>query len=93
MGNKSVVAQKESGAHAFGGGKNHDKPQKAEGAHNSSKHEAPAKSDGAHARKDKPLVHSEDVGKTHSGRPLPEETILKDSKIITSARRLAKRNE
>ena len=50
------------------------------------------KESGSHSS-GKPLVHSEEVGKSHSGRPLPEETILKDSKIITSAGRLAKRNE
>jgi hypothetical protein len=50
------------------------------------------KSDGAHDV-GKPITHSEEVGKSHSGRALPEETILKDSKIITSAGRLAKRNE
>jgi hypothetical protein len=41
----------------------------------------------------KPIVPNEEVGKAHSGRPLPEETILKDSNIIASAGRLAKRNE
>jgi hypothetical protein len=54
---------------------------------------ASRKEDGAHTNAKKPLVHSEQVGVTHNGRPLPEETILKDSKIITSAGRLAKRNE
>jgi len=50
------------------------------------------KEDGAHDV-GKPITLSEEVGKSHSGRPLPEETILKDSKIITSVGRLAKRNE
>jgi hypothetical protein len=89
---KTVVAAKEGGAHYFKD-KGHLKSDKKEGAHDPGKHEAPLKIEGAHARKDKPLVHSEEVGVTHNGRPLPEETILKDSKIITSAGRLAKRNE
>jgi len=50
------------------------------------------KEDGAHDV-GKPIVHREEVGKSPSGRQLPEETILKYSKIITSAGRLAKRNE
>ena len=52
---------------------------------------ASRKADGAHGV-GKPLEHSEEVGKFHNGRPLPKETILKDSKIITSSGRLAKRN-
>ena len=52
------------------------------------------KEQGAHSAKAvKTLVHTEQVGVTHNGRPLPQETILKDSKIITSAGRLAQRNE
>jgi hypothetical protein len=90
--NKNAVAAKESGAFHFKD-KGHEKSKHPQGAHDPGKHEAPLKEQGAYARKDKPLVHSEQVGVTHSGRALPDETILKDSKIITSAGRLAKRNE
>jgi hypothetical protein len=90
---KSVEVSKTSGAHAFAGGKNHEKPAHPHGAVDTKKHEQSLKIEGALANAKKPLVHSEQVGVTHSGRALPEETILKDSKIITSAGRPAKRNE
>jgi hypothetical protein len=89
---KVTVAAKEQGAHFFKD-KGHLKPEKKEGPHHTKKHELPMYEQGARANAKKPLVHSEQVGVTHNGRPLPEETILKDSKIITSAGRLAKRNE
>jgi hypothetical protein len=88
---KNTVAAKESGAHQLP--KGHDKPAHSQGAHDTKKHEAALKEQGAHVAKAKPLVHSEQVGVTHSGRALPAETILKDSKVITPAGRLAKRNE
>ena len=90
---KVEKSSKESGAHAFKD-KGHLKSDKKEGAHhNKAKgHELPSKSEGLHDV-GKPITHSEQVGVTHDGRLLPKETILKDSKIITSAGRLAKRNE
>jgi hypothetical protein len=90
---KSENAGKESGAHSFGNKTNYVKPAHQHGPVSTGKHEASAKGEGAHTNNAKPLVHTEQVGVTHNGRPLPEETILKDSKIITSAGRLAKRNE
>jgi hypothetical protein len=90
---KTVVSSKESGAYSFKD-KGHLKPEKSQGPHhNKAKgHELPAHAEGMRDA-GKSVVHSEEVGKTHSGRALPEETILKDSKVITSAGRLAKRNE
>jgi len=49
------------------------------------------KEQGAHSV-GKPIVHTEENGKSHSGRPLPEEeTKLSGAKILGG--RLAKRNE
>jgi hypothetical protein len=93
MSKDKSVAVRESGAHSFNGGKNHDKPAHQHGPVETGKHEKPARESGAHTNTAKPLVHTEQVGVTHSGRPLPEETKLADSKIITSAGRLAKRND
>ena len=90
---KSENAVRESGAHAFGkNNKNHDRPAHQHGPVDTGKHNKPVRESGAHSS-GKSLVHSEEVGVTHNGRPLPAETILKDSKVITSAGRLAKRNE
>jgi hypothetical protein len=90
---KSVASSKESGAHAFGkNNKNHEKPCYAEGAQDRGKHEKPCYSEGGYVNAKKTIVHVEDVAH-HSGRPLPEETKLADSKIITKSGRLAKRNE
>jgi hypothetical protein len=55
-------------------------PQKAEGAHHSSKHEAPSKVEGAHANAKKPLVHAEK--QQHNGRNHPATTKLADSKAL-----------
>jgi hypothetical protein len=90
---KSENALRESGAHTFNAGKNHEAPAHKHGSVKTHKRELPSKQEGALTNAKKPLVHSEQVGVTHNGRLLPEETILKDSKIITSAGRLAKRNE
>ena len=95
---KSEKSSKDSGAFHFKD-KGHLKAEKASGAHhNKAKgHELPAKAEGRHVNNAKPIVHTEQVGVTHNGRPLPQETILKDSKIIQSGSghsgRLAKRNE
>jgi hypothetical protein len=78
---KAEKSSKESGAHVFAGGKNHDKPAKYCGAHDSGKHEQPLKSDGAHANAKKPLVQVEDVN-THNGRPHPSASRLADSKLL-----------
>jgi hypothetical protein len=88
---KEVNVPRESGATQLP--KGHEKPCYEEGPQHTKKHEQPLRSEGTTANAKKPLVHSEQVGVTHSGRALPAETILKDSKVITSAGRLAKRNE
>lgn len=81
MSKKSVAVQKESGAHSFNGGKNHDKPFKGSGAHhNLAKHELPKYGEGLQ-QTGKPIVHIEDVTH-HSGRPHPPATRLADSKIL-----------
>jgi len=96
MSKSKEVSSKPSGAHSFGAKTNYVKPAHQHGPVDNGKHEKPLKSDGAHANAKKPLVHSEQVGVTHNGRLLPQETILKDSKVITSGSghsgRLAKRN-
>ena len=79
--NKSVEVSKTSGAHAFAGGKDHEKPAHSHGPVDTGKHEQPLKSDGAHVRKDKPLVHVEDVNH-HNGRLHPPASKLADSKVL-----------
>jgi len=81
MSNKSVSAQKESGAHHFKD-KGHLKAEKYCGAHDTGKHEPPAKGQGVHANASKPITHSEVDGQFHSGRKLPKATKLSDSKIL-----------
>ena len=79
MSKSENAVPRESGSSSLG--KNHDKPQKAEGAHHSSKHEAPSKVEGAHTNAKKPLVHAESDTQ-HNGRNHPAATKLADSKAL-----------
>jgi len=89
MSNKSVSAQKESGAHHFKD-KGHLKAEKYCGAHDTGKHEKPAKAEGLHDV-GKPIEPKEVDGKFHSGRKLPKATKLSDARYIKGE--LEKRDE
>ena len=85
---KSEKSSKDSGAHSFNGGKNHEKPAHTHGPVETGKHEKPARESGAHDV-GKPIVHKEVDGKFHSGRKLPK--AIKPSNALKGS--LEKRDE